>query len=108
MNIFILLKHYLTKWHIFYFKLFKINLYELEEDGRMNENKLLATGFYKANKYLLENSLVDIEVSMMSANQIAGTLKSKLELIIIKYYILNIKKFFIHFFNSRSSAYRGT
>lgn len=44
----------------------------------MNENKLLATGFYKANKYLLENSLVDIEVSMMSASQIAGTLKSKL------------------------------
>lgn len=51
-------------------------MHELEEDGRLSEKKPVATGFYKVNKYLLENSLVEVDLSMMNANQIVGTLKS--------------------------------
>ena len=60
----------------FAFKLFQINLYEIDDDGKLND-KIIATGYYKVTKPLLENSLIDIELSLLSSNQIIGSLKSK-------------------------------
>lgn len=52
-------------------------MHVIDEEGRIDEKQPpIATGYYKVNKYILENSLVDVDISLMSANQMVGTLKS--------------------------------
>ncbi len=57
--------------------IFQISVYEFNESGVMNEN-YLATSYYKINKSLLENSLIETDLSLLNSHQIVGSLKSKI------------------------------
>jgi hypothetical protein len=57
-------------------KLFQFNIHEIEKDGSLNEN-YIATGYFRVNKSLLDNSIVEVDISLLNNNQISGTLKSK-------------------------------
>ena len=47
----------------------------------MPNEKSIATGYYKVNKYLLENDLIEIDISLIDANMAVGSLKSNLKFI---------------------------
>ena len=55
--------------------IFQISIYEYKDTGALNET-FLATSYYKVNKSLLENSLIHIDLSLISSHQIIGSLKS--------------------------------
>jgi hypothetical protein len=59
-------------------------LREIEDDGKSNNSnnngKIVATSYLKANKNLLENSVMDFELSLLNSNQMIGSLKSIYEL----------------------------
>lgn len=56
------------------FQLFQVNIHEIDENSKINE-KYLATGYFKVNKSLIDNSLLEIDMSLLSSNQIVGSLK---------------------------------
>lgn len=51
---------------------------EIDDDGKVNEAKCRATGYYKVNKSLIDNSVMDVDVSLLSSNQIVGSIKGSL------------------------------
>lgn len=54
---------------------FKIQVHDFNEYGDLNE-KRIATGYYKVNKSLLENDLVEVDLSLIESNLAIGSLKS--------------------------------
>jgi len=48
----------------------------LEEDGRQN-GKHLATSYFKVNKSLIDESLIECDLSLLDSNQIVGSLRCK-------------------------------
>ena len=51
-------------------------MHEFDENGVLND-KVIATGYYKVNKTLVENSMIETEISLMNSNQMVGCLKSR-------------------------------
>lgn len=72
-----------------FFKLFQINIHELDEFNKPSE-KYLATSYFKVNKSIFESSLIEADLSLLNANQIVGSLKGKfslkLDLKILKFF----------------------
>lgn len=60
--------------------IFQISIYEFNDSGVLNE-KQIATSFYKVNKSLIENCLIDIDLSLLDQQQIIGSLKAEICLI---------------------------
>jgi glycerophosphocholine phosphodiesterase GPCPD1 len=57
--------------------LFQINVYEFEENGTLND-KTIATGYFKVNKALLDNSVIETDISLMNSNEMVGCLKTEI------------------------------
>lgn len=55
--------------------MFQVVVYDYNEFGVLNE-KSLATGYYKVNKSLLENDLVEVDLSLIDSNLAIGSLRS--------------------------------
>jgi hypothetical protein len=52
-------------------------LHEIDDDGKVGE-KIIATSYFKVSKALTENSIVEVDLSLLNSNQIIGSLKSEL------------------------------
>ena len=53
-----------------------MNVHEFDENGVLND-KVIATGYYKVNKTLMDNSMIETEISLMNSNLMVGCLKSE-------------------------------
>ena len=53
---------------------FQINIFEVKESGAICD-QTVATSYYKVNKSLIENCLIDIDLSLLDSQQIIGSLK---------------------------------
>lgn len=56
---------------------FQINIFELDEMDKIS-NKIIATSYYKVNKSLIDNCLIDIDLSLLDSQQIIGSLKAEI------------------------------
>lgn len=57
---------------------FQINIYEFDDSGFIDRQKLLGTCYYKVNNSLIENCLIDIDLSLLDGQQIIGSLKAEI------------------------------
>ena len=57
--------------------IFQLNIYELKSNGSVSD-KLVATSYYKVNKALTENCLIDIDLSLLKDQQVVGSLKAEI------------------------------
>lgn len=56
---------------------FQINIFEVKESGAICD-QTVATSYYKVNKSLIENCLIDIDLSLLDSQQIIGSLKAEI------------------------------
>lgn len=60
--------------------LFQFLIYDFNQFGLPNE-KPVATGYYKVNRSLLENELIEVDLSLIDSNAVMGSLKTEILLI---------------------------